>query len=448
MADPADGSAISSALVVGFAVTGRAVAAALQQHGVAVVACDDGPTDPMRAAAASMGVALIERPTRDDLAHLVHGVDAVLPSPGIPDAHAVLDIADRSGIPILSEFDLAGLWDSRPLVAVTGTDGKTTVTTMITSMLSESGRTALACGNLATPLVEAIADPSVEIFVVEASSFRLGHSRRFRPTVAVWLNFAPDHLDVHASLAAYEAAKARIWADLDPGSGVAIVNAEDPVVVANRNERVRTITFGSEGSGADATVGDGVLRLPDGTTLVAVDELARALPHDISNALAAAVAALAAGAELEAVRTVLRRFGGLPHRVEFVAELEGVRWYDDSKATTPHAVTAAIRGFDSVVLIAGGRNKGLDLSELARSTPPVRAVVAIGEAAAEVAEVFAGRCDTVVIDTNMHDAVAAAEAFARPGDSVLLSPGCASFDWFGSYGERGDAFAAEVRALS
>ena len=188
--------------------------------------------------------------------------------------------------------------------------------------------------------------------------------------------------------------------------------------------------------------------VPDGTTLVAVDELARALPHDISNALAAAVAALAAGAELEAVRTVLRRFGGLPHRVEFVAELEGVRWYDDSKATTPHAVTAAIRGFDSVVLIAEGRNKGLDLSELARSTPPVRAVVAIGEAAAEVAEVFAGRCDTVVIDTNMHDAVAAAEAFARPGDSVLLSPGCASFDWFGSYGERGDAFAAEVRALS
>jgi UDP-N-acetylmuramoylalanine--D-glutamate ligase len=171
------------------------------------------------------------------------------------------------------------------------------------------------------------------------------------------------------------------------------------------------------------------------------------MPHDITNALAASLAALSAGADLDAVRRVLRSFEGLPHRVEFVAESGGIRWYDDSKATTPHAALAAISGFASVVLIAGGRNKGLDLSALTAAVPPVRAVVAIGESGPELAAAFHGYCEVVVVDTNMEDAVRVAASLSVPGDVVLLSPGCASFDWFSSYGQRGDAFAAAVRSI-
>ena len=447
MADrTADALALTSVVVVGLGVTGQAIVRALRDHGVAVVVVDDHPSDEVRAGAASLGVELMEAPSEQDLAALVARADALLPSPGIPDRHPAFAAARDAGTPVLSEFDLASWWDDRPVVAITGTDGKTTVTTMVTEMLVASGVEAVACGNTETPLVEAIADGATEVFVVEASSFRLGHSRRFRPDVAVWLNFAPDHLDVHDSLAAYEAAKARVWSDLAEGDGLAVANATDPVVLANRNAAVETVTFGHEGTDADATVVDGELRLPDGTALVRLDELPRALPHDVANALAASVAAVAAGADLDAVRGVLRTFSGLPHRVQLVADDGDVRWYDDSKATTPHAPLAAVAGFESIVLVAGGRNKGLDLGALAAAVPPVRAVVAMGEAADEVAAALADRCEVVTVTSGMADVVAAAARLARPGDVVLLSPGSTSFDWFGSYAERGDAFAAEVRA--
>jgi UDP-N-acetylmuramoylalanine--D-glutamate ligase len=437
---------LTSVVVVGLGVTGRAVVRALREHGVGVIAVDDHPSEEVRAAAASLGVDLIEAPSEHALAGVLAGADALLPSPGVPDRHAAFAAAEQAGVPVLSEFDLAAGWDDRPVVAVTGTDGKTTVTTMVTDMLTASGRRAVACGNTETPLVEAIADRDAEVFVVEASSFRLGHTRRFVPDVAVWLNFAPDHLDVHASLASYEAAKARVWSDLAE-DGLAVANAEDQVVLANRNADVQTVTFGPEGSGADATVVEGSLSLPDGTAILAVDELPRSLPHDVANSLAASVAAVAAGADIDAVRRVLREFTGLPHRVQLVAESEGVRWYDDSKATTPHATLAAVAGFESVVLLAGGRNKGLDLGPLADAVPPIRAVVAMGEAAPEVVDAFSGRCEVFVVTTGMADVVAEAGRLARPGDVVLLSPGCTSFDWFGSYSERGDAFAAEVRSV-
>ena len=434
------------ALVIGFGVTGQAVARALLARRFVVTAVDEHPSATVRAAAASLSVKLVEAPSAIDLARLVEASDFVLPSPGIPETHPLFDAARKAAKPVLSEFDLAGAWDDRPIVAITGTDGKTTVTTMVAEMLDRSGIAAVACGNTETPLVEAIADSSTEVFVVEASSFRLGTTRRFRPAAAVWLNFAPDHLDAHESLATYESAKAGIWRDLDAEFGLAIANASDPVVLANRKADVHTVTFGGQGTGADATVVDGVMCLVDGRQLVAIDDLPRQLPHDITNGLAAATAAVAVGADIDAVRSVLRSFAGLPHRVQLVAEADGIRWFDDSKATTPHATLAAVSGFDSVVLISGGRNKGLDLSVLASAVPPVRGVIAIGEAADDIARVFDGACDVVCVTTDMTDAVAAAQQMAIPGDAVLLSPSCASFDWFDSYGQRGDAFAAAVRS--
>lgn len=438
---------LRSALVLGLGVTGRAVTDALIARGVSVVVVDEHPTDAIRAEAASRGVELVESPSESDLARLVTGCDLVVPSPGIAETHPVFAIADAAGVALESEFDLADRWDDRPIVAITGTDGKTTVTTLVTAMLVASGVRAVACGNTETPLVEAIADPESEVFVVEASSFRLATTRWFRPSVAVWLNFAPDHLDAHESLASYESAKASIWAHLDPERGVAIASATDPVVLANRNPDVTTVTFGGRGTDADATIRDGYLCLPDRTPLVRIEELPRRFPHDITNALAASTAASAAGATVDGICRTLRAFRGLHHRVERVGEVSGIVWFDDSKATTPHAVISALAAFDSVVLIAGGRNKGLDLGVLATRVPPVRAVVAIGESAEEISDVFADRCDVHVVTTTIGDAVDVAASIAVPGDVVLLSPGCTSFDWFGSYGERGDRFAEAVRHL-
>ena len=432
------------ALVIGLGVTGAAVTAALLRRGADVVVVDDAPGAAARQRAQDLGVELRPAPAPDGWAGALADRTAVLPSPGVPDAHPVLAAATAAGLPVLSEFDLASAWDDRPVVAVTGTNGKTTVVTLITAMLDAAGRRAVDAGNTDVPLVAAIDDPDVDVFVVEASSFRLGHSHGFAPRVGTWLNFAPDHLDVHASMAAYEEAKARVWAALPP-DGTAVANADDPVVLGHAPTDGRTTTFGLGGPGAaDWTVIDDVLVAPGGEAVLPAGDLWRDLPHDRANALAAAASAVPAGADLDAVRAALVAFTGLRHRVELVGEAAGVRWYDDSKATTPHATLSAVGGFPSVVLVAGGRNKGIDLGPLADATPRVRAVVAIGEAGADVAAAFEGRRPVVAADS-MAEAVAAAGRLARPGDVVLLSPGCASFDWYRSYGERGDDFTTEVR---
>jgi UDP-N-acetylmuramoylalanine--D-glutamate ligase len=428
-------------LVYGLGVTGAAVAEALVRHGEPLVAVDDRPSDAAVALARDLDFPLAAAPDAGALAGLVGSAAAVVPAPGLPAQHPLFALARDAGVPIFSEFDLAAQWDSRPWLAITGTDGKTTVTELTRLMLEASGTAAAAVGNTEVPLVAAIEDPAVDVFVVEASSFRLDHSRRFAPAVGTWLNFAADHLDNHPSLEAYEAAKARIWRDQD-SSAVAVGNLDDPVVARHlRRAAARQIGFGT-GPDADFRVADGALVGPAGE-LCRVAELRRSYPHDLLNALAAAATALNGGASVEGVRAALLAFGGLPHRVALVGEAGGVRYVDDSKATTPHAVLAAVAGFESVVLICGGRNKGLDLSVLAAASDRLRSVVAIGEAADEVVAAFTGRV-RVDVAGSMQQAVAMASAAAEPGDAVLLSPGCASFDWYGSYGERGDDFVRVV----
>jgi UDP-N-acetylmuramoylalanine--D-glutamate ligase len=396
-------------LVVGFAVTGQAMTRALMAHDLEVVVVDDHPSSVSRRAAESVAVELLMAPSVDELASIIGSVDAVLPSPGVPDRHAVFAMAGDAGLPVLSEFDLAARWDTDE------------------GWLNASGLRALAVGNTEVPLVEAIVRDDLDLFVVEASSFRLGHTRHFEPAVATWLNFAEDHLDVHDSLDRYLDAKARIWADLGPDRGVAVANADDPTVVDRINPAARTITYGIDRP-ADYHLEGASLVTGSGELLVERDELWRDLPHDLGNALAASATALEGGGSVDGVRQVLREFRGLPHRVSLVGEWNDVAWYDDSKATAPHATLAALRGFESVVLIAGGHNKGLDLSALAAGSAHVRAVVAIGAAAPGVA-------------------VLAAADLALPGVAVLLSPGCASFDAYETYGERGDHFVATVLEL-
>jgi UDP-N-acetylmuramoylalanine--D-glutamate ligase len=262
----------------------------------------------------------------------------------------------------------------------------------------------------------------------------------------VLLNVAEDHLDWHPSFKDYVAAKARIFAN-QAGDDLLVFNADDDAVAAvARTAPARSVAFTLGESPGAWRVEDGHLVHPDGTPLIAAGDLARNGPHDIANALAAAAAAADLGVTDDALSAVLASFSGLPHRVTPVGQSGGVTFVDDSKATNPHAALAALAGFDSVVLLAGGRNKGLDLGVLRQEAGRIRAVVAIGEAAGEVEACFAG-LRPVRRAGSMAEAVRLGAELAEPGDTVLLSPACASFDWYSGYAARGDDFARQVEAL-
>lgn len=447
-------------LVIGFGVASQAAARAMVARGHRPVVTEDRPGDAQRDAAAALGVELIEAPTEQQLADLVARATVLLPSPGVPDHHPVFALARAAVLPMASEFDLAQRWDDRPVAAITGTNGKTTVTMMVTDALNRSGVTAEPVGNTDVPFVESIDDAETDVFVVEASSFRLAHSAQFQPQVAAWLNFAPDHLDAHATLADYENAKASIWSHLAPGATI-VANADDPVVMArvpkgsNSNSdsgssiSVELFSIADELAGTvdwyvDRSGEQAWLVGPDGP-LIAVTDLTRSQPHDLANALAVAAIARAVGAKTEGINETLRTFAGLAHRLEHLGTWGDVAWYNDSKATVPHATVAAVGGFDSVVLIAGGYSKGLPFEPLRTTVPPVRSVVAIGDAAVEIDAVFA---DLVPVSRaeSMLAAIERAAELAQPGDAVLLSPACASFDWYPNYVQRGIDFTNLVRA--
>lgn len=433
------------ALLVGLGETNVAVARALLDHGDSVVVVDDRPSDASRAAAEAMRVRLVETPDDLLLRTLVANADVVIPSPGVRYDHPARYQASTHDVPVWSEFELAARWGiGAEVIAVTGTNGKTTVTTLVTAMLKAAGARVVAAGNnQPVALVEA-RTTDAEVIVVEAPSFRLADIEQFNPGVAVWLNLTEDHLDWHPTMRHYVESKANIWRNHDE-THLAIVNAEDPVVMeAVAGAASKVITFGIEAG--DWHVSRGSLRAPDGTGFLAVDALPRAFPHDLSNNLAATAAATAVGVDIATAASVLETFKTLPHRIELVGDAGGVRYYDDSKATTPASVVAAVNAFDSVVLIAGGRNAGMDLGVLRSVADRIRAVVAIGEAADEIAEVFSG-VRPVVKATSMDEAVAEASTVAKPGDAVLLSPACKSHDWYRSYAERGADYTRAVNEL-
>ena len=370
---------------------------------------------------------------------LIDGVDLVVTSPGIPEASRPIVDTLASGVPLVSELEFAASHLQAPYVAVTGTNGKTTVTEVAAAMLDASGRRSVAAGNVGLALSDAVAAGPWDVVAVEASSFQLRFIDRFRPVAAAILNIAPDHLDWHPDLSAYVAAKARIHENQGPGDLLAHP-VDDPVAVAAvagaRSRRVpvsgtRRPKGGNGPEGGRLHVEDLVLPLPD------LDPVWR---YDLT---VAATLARSQGATADAISAVIAGFRPGPHRRRVVAVRNGVTWVDDSKATNPHAAVAAAGAYPSVVLIAGGRNKGLDLAPLA-AVPTVRRIFALGEAAGELA---AAGGDLVTEVADLAEAVSAAAETATPGDTVLLAPGCASFDMFDSYAHRGDVFAALVEAL-
>jgi UDP-N-acetylmuramoylalanine--D-glutamate ligase len=438
------------ALVIGLAVTGEAAARRLRREGWDVVVTDDHPgNDAYARRAASVrdaGAVVVEAPTADWYRGAVAEVDLVVPSPLVGMSHPAVLAARASGVAVRSEIDLAAERTDLPIVAVTGTNGKTTVTSLTTAMLEASGVRAVAAGNIGRTLLEAVDDAAVEVFVAEVSSFQLAFAESFRPTVAVLLALAEDHLDWHGSFEQYVAAKARVFEHQRPDD-LLVFDRDDPnATLAAERAPGRRVGVSITGVPGTFRVEDGLLLTADGRAIAALDGMRRALSHDRTNALASAAAALAAGATDAGVRAALASYETMPHRVALVGEHGGVQYVDDSKATNPHAAVHAAAAFESVVLLAGGRNKGLDLTALTAAAEHLRAVVAFGEAAPEVAAAFDG-VRPVVRAASMREAVRHAAGIARPGDVVLLSPACASFDAYPNYGARGDAFAAEVRAL-
>jgi UDP-N-acetylmuramoylalanine--D-glutamate ligase len=446
-------------VVLGLAATGESVARHFLARGDSVTVLEDAPSehDEYQARAARVraaGAEVLEAPSTEAATALAISADLVVPSPGVPERHAALARARRAGVPVRAEIDLAAeeAAGGPALVAITGTNGKTTVTTLTATMLEAAGVSVAMAGNIGRPLLDAVSDP-VAVVVAEVSSFQLAATTAaFRPRAAALLNLGPDHLDWHRTFDAYARAKARVFAHQD-ADALLVFNADDPVVAGlaadapGRRMPFSVAPGAARGYRLADTAAGTLLLDAAGRELAAVDRLPRRGPADLANALAASALAIELGASTEAVAGTLESFTGLAHRLQPVARHDDVTYVDDSKATNVHATIAAVDGFASVVLIAGGRNKGLDLGGLAVVAPRVRAAVAIGEAAAEIAEVMSGAGVLVITAGSMHDAVRAAAAQAQAGDTVLLSPACASFDWYESYAARGDDFAAEVRAL-
>lgn len=433
----------------GLALTGTAVARALTARGLSVVLSDDHIAPAHQELAKELQAPLFALANEQDIAQFFDGVDTLLPAPGVPPHHAVIRYAHDHNIVVRTEIDVAYEWEQsrtggpRPILGVTGTDGKTTTTMIVAHLLRTSGMNVGEVGNTDLPFMGALSDP-FDAFVVECSSFRLQYTQKFRCESSVWLNLAPDHLDWHPNVEHYTSAKSQLWAHVR-ATDVAVVPAtNDTIVAVAKKSGARVVTFAL--ADADYCVHDGWLVSPYGP-LIEVAKLWRSMPHDITNSLAAAAMVLETKlVTRESLQRSLATFESAHHRIEFIGEMNGISWYDDSKATSPHAALTAIRAFDRLVLIAGGRNKGLDLSQMATEPHRMAGVVAIGDDAPLIASAFTDICD-VKMATSMSEAVAFAHAMATTGDAVVLSPGCTSYDWYRNYNERGEDFTRLVHDL-
>jgi len=379
-------------------------------------------------------------------------------SPGIAPHAPLMQSARESAERVISEIEFAFIESRHQWIAVTGTNGKTTTTALVAHLLEIGGVPARTVGNIGTPAITAIAEaPDSEVLVAEVSSFQLSLTRTFHPHVAVLLNITPDHLDWHGSLEAYTADKMRMFANMD-AEDLAVIDVDDPGsaacvdAVAQRGVPVSRVALSERHSMGAASVG-GVLVLETRggeVQLCRADELLIRGDHNISNALAAAAAAHAFGVGATDLRQGLRSFRAIEHRLEPVGCVAGVDWYNDSKATNPDAVFKAVDAFRErpFVLLLGGRNKGNDFRALAeRVNRDAKAVVLFGESRAELAVAFHGLSVTCVQAVSLADAVAVAGELAGAGDTVVLSPACASFDEFTSYEHRGAVFKDLVRGM-
>ncbi|MCX4749609.1 UDP-N-acetylmuramoyl-L-alanine--D-glutamate ligase [Kitasatospora sp. NBC_01287] len=472
-------------VVAGLGVSGISAARVLHALGAEVTVVDGGDSPVLRDRVAELtGI----RARLGDSDTLPAGTRLVVTSPGWPPSSPLFAAAEAAGVPVWGDVELAwrlrkplpGTGEPAPWLAVTGTNGKTTTVQMLAAILTAAGRHTAAVGNVGVSVLDAVlagfdgpagegGEPPYDVLAVELSSYQLHWAPSLRPHSAAVLNLAPDHLDWHGSMAAYAADKGRIF----QGNQVACVyNLADPatealVREADVEEGCRAIGFGLGAPGlSQLGVVDGLLvdrafvpdRVTSAAELGSVADVHPPAPHNVANALAAAALARAYGVDATAVREGLRAFRPDAHRIAFVAEVDQVAWIDDSKATNTHAAAASLAAYQPVVWIAGGLAKGATFDELVRGAAGrLRAAVLIGEDRELIRRALARHApDVPVIEAAegetgavaMAEVVRAAARVARPGDTVLLAPACASMDMFASYGERGDLFAEAVRGLT
>lgn len=435
------------AMVIGAGRAGRSCARLLAARGAQVRVVERDPA-AARAVAWPTGVELCLGPEQPAA---LDGITLVVPSPGVPHDHLLLAGAVAGGVPVWSEIELAARFLVCPVLAITGTNGKSTTTTLLGAMLQAAGQRVFVGGNLGTPLADAALDPAPwDAAVAEVSSFQLEWVPSFAPRVAVLLNLTPDHQDRYPDPAAYGAAKANLLRHQGSGD-VAVLNRDDPWVWEQRHHtRATVLSFGREpvefGTCLDGD--EAVVRSAGPPQRYDLTASPLAGAHNRENLLAAITAATAWGTPPDAIRTAIRRTTALPHRLELVGERAGVRWYDDSKATNVGAVEKSIDSFPGgIVLLLGGYDKGGDFAALRpRLAARVSRTVCFGQAGPAIAaQLGAAAAPELVPD--LAAAVRAAAAAARPGEVVVLAPGCASFDEFRNYAERGQRFRALVEAL-
>jgi UDP-N-acetylmuramoylalanine--D-glutamate ligase len=441
-----------ASVVVGLGKTGASCLRYLARRGISVSATDSRAAPPGLAEIGNLAQSVELKLGGFDLA-LLDGASQLLMSPGVSLAEPIAAEARARGIEILGDIELFARAVEAPVIGVTGTNGKSTVTTLVARMAAAAGLKALAGGNLGKPALDLLEEPVPDLYVLELSSFQLETTSSLELLAAVVLNVTTDHMDRYASIDEYARAKARIFSN----AATMVLNADDPLVaamrasLAGRRPLARTVTFSIARPDADFTLireGSGTLLARRGEALLDTARMKIGGLHNAANALAALALGEAAGLPMSAMLEALESFPGLAHRSQWVADIEGVRYIDDSKGTNVGATIAAVGGLAGpLVVIAGGDGKGQDFAPLAAAfRGKVRHVVLIGKDAPAIESTLAGVCPTQRVAT-LPQAVAAAARAAQPGDAVLLSPACASLDMFRDYNHRGEVFAAAVHEL-
>jgi len=435
------------AVIAGLGATGLSCARYLHERGWRIAVTDTRPAPPQLAALAALDARIPVRLGALD-PELLEGAVFVVASPGLPVRGPFFDEAERRGLAVVGDIELFARAAAAPVVGVTGTNGKSTVTTLVAGMALRAGLKVRAGGNLGPPALDLLA-AGTELYVLELSSYQLETTSSLCCRAATVLNVSADHLDRYPSLASYAAAKARIFARCD----TAVINLDDPLVVAMPRTASSTLSFSlraSVGATYALALHQGEWWLTRaGAPLLRATELRTRGAHNAANALAALALGEALALPLAAMLAELRSFAGLPHRSQWIADRQGVAYIDDSKGTNVGATLAAVAGMPGpVVLIAGGDAKNQNFGPLATGLRgKVRHIVLIGRDAPLIARALDGVCPIERCAT-LPQAVQAAARAARPGDTVLLSPACASFDMFRDYAHRGEVFAEAVQELA
>lgn len=439
-------------LVVGLAKTGLATVRFLREKGAIVSASESKNEEEMKEVASELNAYFISTEWGGHTVRHFLNQDLIVLSPGVEPTLEPIQKARSQGVEVISEIELASRFIHAPMIAITGTNGKTTTTLLIGEMLKEEGKRAGVGGNVGEPLILfAEGGGQWEVLVVEVSSFQLEGIDTFRPRCSVLLNITEDHLDRYPTYEDYIEAKLRIFKNQEPGD-LAILNGDDPIVMRHaKRVRAKTFFFSLRETVKEGSFFNGeevLLRLSGKEETYSLKQSPLKGIHNLENMMAAILAARLFGASKEAIQRTLHRFKGLEHRLEFVREVKGVSYYNDSKGTNVGSVVKSLQSFqEPVILIAGGKDKQTDLHPLREWIQRrVRRMILIGEASERMARELGSLTDTVMAGT-LEEAVLLAHRSAKKGEVVLLSPACSSFDMFKDYKERGKVFKEAVHRL-